>query len=107
MWYALDGTNLYNISGGENSGRLELTEQNGELPEKYYISIVMMTPRSYEILKYLIKDIDGNGTDELIFGGNETSPDSAQAGIIYDIYNIGWKACICPKWMGAKQVLSL
>lgn len=31
MWYALDGTNLYNISGGENSGRLELTEQNGEL----------------------------------------------------------------------------
>lgn len=31
MWYALDGTNLYNISGGENSGRLELIEQNGEL----------------------------------------------------------------------------
>lgn len=219
MWYALDGTNLYNISGGENSGRLELTEQNGELhvtgfeqirdgdayvkdwkrlckddqklyeslfarekiqeqrenlrremillyaldnrldiesyqdfgwdpvslspntgidyygkliqatrecilqnrdgktsetyefspgepteslgymiqcspkkdgefPEKYYISIVMMTPSSYETLGYLIKDIDGNGTDELIFGGNETSPDSAQAGIIYDIYTI-------------------
>lgn len=48
----------------------------------------MMTPSSYETLVYLIKNIDGNGTDELIFGGNETSPDSAQAGIIYDVYTI-------------------
>lgn len=30
MWYALDGTNLYSLSGGENTGRLELTQENGE-----------------------------------------------------------------------------
>lgn len=63
-------------------------KKDGELSEKYYISSVMMTPRSYEILGYLIQDIDGNGTDELIFGGNETGPDGARTGIIYDIYTI-------------------
>lgn len=38
-------------------------------------------------LGYLIKDIDGNGTDELIFGQND-DPDSAWDGVIYDLYTI-------------------
>lgn len=29
MWYALDGTNLFCISGGENAGRLEMTGEKG------------------------------------------------------------------------------
>lgn len=38
-------------------------------------------------LGYLIEDIDGNGTDELIFGEND-EPDSAWDGAIYDLYTI-------------------
>lgn len=38
-------------------------------------------------LGYLIEDIDGNGTDELIFGQND-EPDSAWNGVIYDLYTI-------------------
>lgn len=38
-------------------------------------------------LGYLIEDIDGDGTDELIFGQND-EPDSAWNGVIYDLYTI-------------------
>lgn len=38
-------------------------------------------------LGYLIEDIDGNGTDELIFGEN-AAPGSAADGTIYDLYTI-------------------
>lgn len=38
-------------------------------------------------LGYLIRDIDGNGTDELIFGQND-EPDSAWNGVIYDLYTL-------------------
>lgn len=38
-------------------------------------------------LGYLIEDIDGDGTDELIFGQND-DPDSAWDGVIYDLYTI-------------------
>ncbi len=42
----------------------------------------------YGTLGYLIKDIDGNGTDELIFGGNADESTAWYDGIIYDIYTI-------------------
>lgn len=35
----------------------------------------------------MIEDIDGNGTDELIFGQND-DPDSAWNGFIYDLYTV-------------------
>lgn len=38
-------------------------------------------------LGYLIEDIDGDGTDELIFGQN-SEPGTAADGIIYDLYTI-------------------
>lgn len=38
-------------------------------------------------LGYLLEDIDGNGTEELIFGEND-EPDSAWNGVMYDLYTI-------------------
>lgn len=38
-------------------------------------------------LGYRIEDIDGNGTNELIFGEN-SEPDSAYEGVIYDLYTM-------------------
>lgn len=45
---------------------------------------------------YLIKDIDGNGTDELIFGENVRDPQLSPTwdGVIYDIYTISDGALI-------------
>lgn len=38
-------------------------------------------------LGYLIEDLDGNGTDELIFGQN-AEPDSAWNGVIYNLFTV-------------------
>lgn len=63
-----------------------------ENPEDYYdfCYIIYQYGASYgasEGLGYLIEDIDGNGTDELIFGQN-SEPDSAYNGVIYDLFTI-------------------
>lgn len=65
-------------------------KNNGEKPEGYDFSSVIYMKKDwdYGTLGYLIKDIDGNGTDELIFGGNADESDSWYDGIIYDIYTI-------------------
>lgn len=62
--------------------------ENTTVPMEYDFSNVFLTPRSYERLGYLIEDIDGNGTEELIFGGNEVEPGSSWDGVIYDIYTV-------------------
>lgn len=63
-----------------------------EDPEEYYdFSYIIYRYGAYFgaslRLGYLIEDIDGNGTDELIFGQND-DPDSAWNGVIYDLYTI-------------------
>lgn len=63
-----------------------------EEPEKYYdFSYIIYWYGAYYGasmgLGYLIEDIDGNGTDELIFGQND-DPGSAWNGVIYDLYTI-------------------
>lgn len=63
-----------------------------EDPEEYYdFSYIIYWYGAYYgasmRLGYLIEDIDGNGTDELIFGQND-DPDSAWNGVIYDLYTI-------------------
>ena len=63
-------------------------EKDEEVLENYDFSSVLMTSGDYEVLGYLIEDLDGDGIDELIFGGNVTEPDAAWDGIIYDIYTI-------------------
>ncbi|MBS6397202.1 MAG: hypothetical protein KH452_08640 [Clostridiales bacterium] len=65
-------------------------KNNGEKPENYDFSSVIYVKKDwdYGTLGYLIDDIDGNGTDELIFGGNADESDSWFDGIIYDIYTI-------------------
>lgn len=63
-------------------------EKDEEILENYDFSSVIIRTNEYEVLGYLIQDIDGDGVEELIFGGNSTEPDSAWDGIIYDIYTI-------------------
>lgn len=65
-------------------------KNNGEKPESYDFSSVIYMKKDwdYGTLGYLIKDIDGNGTCELIFGGNADESVSWYDGIIYDIYTI-------------------
>ena len=65
-------------------------KSNGEKPENYDFSsvIYMRKDWDYGTLGYLVTDIDGNGTDELIFGGNADESVSWYDGIIYDIYTI-------------------
>lgn len=65
-------------------------KNNGEKPEGYDFSSMLYMKKDwdYGTLGYLIKDIDGNGTDELIFGGNAEESTSWYDGIIYDIYTI-------------------
>ena len=63
-----------------------------EEPEDYYdFSYIIYWYGAYYgasmRLGYLIEDIDGNGTEELIFGQND-EPDSAWNGVIYDLYTI-------------------
>lgn len=65
-----------------------IVNKDAPIPEEYGFTSVLKTAGDYEILGYLIEDIDGNGIDELIFGGNGTRPDGSWDGIIYDIYTI-------------------
>lgn len=41
---------------------------------------------AYQNLGYLIKDIDGDGTEELLLGENDPNPDGGYNGIVYDLY---------------------
>lgn len=58
-------------------------------PKEASFSSVFYPQEDYETLGYLIKDIDGNGVDELIFGANTDGWDNGGwDGIIYNIYTI-------------------
>lgn len=63
-----------------------VVENNGEVPADYDFSSVIYMKK--DGLGYLIEDIDGNGTEELIFGGNGTDPEIVGNSIIYDVYTI-------------------
>ena len=65
-------------------------KNNGEKPEGYDFSSVIYMKKDwdYGTLGYLIRDMDGNGTDELIFGGNADESGSWYDSIIYDVYTI-------------------
>lgn len=65
-----------------------ITENAGQIPEGYDFSVGILTSRGLGTLGYLIEDIDGNGTDELIFGLNGTDADGVWGTVIYDIYTI-------------------
>ena len=41
---------------------------------------------AYQNLGYLIKDIDGDGVDELLLGENDSNPEKNYDGLIYDLY---------------------
>lgn len=60
---------------------------DGDYTEEEPFSSVFYQHWDYETLGYLIKDIDGNGVDELIFGANTDGWDNGGwDGIIYDIF---------------------
>lgn len=68
-------------------------KNNGEVPEGYDFSSVIYMKKDwdYGILGYLIKDLDGDGTKELIFGANASEKEGADDswdGIVYDIYTV-------------------
>lgn len=71
-----------------DAARQSVASDDIELADKYGFSfqICILNP-DYEIPGYLIKDIDGDGTEELIFGSNTVKPDDWD-GVIYDIYTI-------------------
>ena len=55
------------------------------------ISTIFMMTNDYQTLGYLIEDIDGDGNDELILGGNaigELADDSSWKSVIYNIFVI-------------------
>ncbi|SNS52228.1 Signal transducer regulating beta-lactamase production, contains metallopeptidase domain [Anaerovirgula multivorans] len=85
------------LEGTDYSGYDELIAQardvlenfDGNYPEEEPFSSVFYQNWDYETLGYLIKDIDGNGIDELIFGANTDGWDNGSwDGVIYDIYTI-------------------
>ncbi len=61
---------------------------DGNYPEEQPFSSVIYQNWDYETLGYLIRDLDGNGIDELIFGANTDGwdKDGGWDGIVYDIY---------------------
>lgn len=65
-------------------------KNNGEKPEGYDFSSMLYMKKDwdYGTLGYLIKDIDGDGIEELIFGGNAEASTAWYDGIIYDIYTV-------------------
>lgn len=72
------------------AARESIQKWDEPIPENYDFSSALVSSGYYDqpIRGYLIEDIDGNGTDELIFGENGTNPDGTLGGIIYDIYTI-------------------
>lgn len=92
-----DGSIETPLEGTDYSGYDELIAQardvlenfDGNYPEEEPFSSVFYQNWDYETLGYLIKDIDGNGVDELIFGANTDGWDKGSwDGVIYDIYTI-------------------
>lgn len=57
-----------------------LTDESGN-----HFSGVIYRNQDYEILGYILRDIDGNGVEELIFGENG---ENGWDGIVYDLYTI-------------------
>ena len=85
------------LTGTDYSGYDELIAQvidvlhnfDGNYPDEEPFSIVIYQNWDYETLGYLIKDIDNNGVEELIFGANTDGWDEGSwDGIIYDVYTI-------------------
>lgn len=58
---------------------------DGTYPEEIRFSSVFFQNWDYETLGYLLRDLDGDGVDELIFGENA---DWEWNGIVYDIYTL-------------------
>lgn len=67
-----------------------IIKNDGEAPANYDFSSVIYRSKydHYETLGYWVADIDGNGINELIFGGYGANPDSSGNSIIYDVYTI-------------------
>ncbi|MDE6362758.1 MAG: hypothetical protein K2L86_00580 [Lachnospiraceae bacterium] len=68
-------------------------KNNGEVPEGYDFSSVIFMKKDwdYGILGYLIEDLNGDGTEELIFGANVSDKESTNDvwnGIVYDVYTV-------------------
>lgn len=77
---------------GKNEGETEDDEDyefRYSIYENYGFSYTIYLSSFYTSMKlgYLIEDIDGNGTEELIFGQNDESG-SLWDGVIYDLYTI-------------------
>lgn len=78
-----------------------LQKKDPNIMQNDIFSIDLLISGSYGIPGYLTEDLDGNGTDELIFGITGNTPNNTWDGIIYDIYTIsdgepihvlnGWK----------------
>ena len=92
-----DKSNETLLAGTDYSGYEELIAQaidvlnnfDGNYPKEEPFSSVIYQNWDYETLGYLIKDMDGNGIDELIFGANTDGWDEGSwDGIIYDVYTI-------------------
>ncbi len=89
METSLEGTDYSGYEELIAKARDVLENFDGNYPEEEPFSIVFYQHWDYETLGYLIKDIDGNGVDELIFGANTDGWDEGNwDGIIYDIYTI-------------------
>lgn len=85
----LEGTDYSGYDELIAEARNVLENSDGNYPEEEPFSHVFYQHWDYETLGYLIKDIDGNGVDELIFGANTDGWDNGGwDGIIYDLYTI-------------------
>lgn len=67
-----------------------IVKKEEEIPLEYGFSTVIKTSGADETLGYLIEDVDGDGVDELIWGGNTTDPSLSGPwnGVIYGMYTI-------------------
>lgn len=91
-----DGDWEYWIKDGDSyeqliaAAREYIIKHDDQIRMEYDFSTALMSSGTYEIPGYLIEDIDGNGTDELIFGENGNNPDDTWDdmldGVVYEIY---------------------
>lgn len=62
--------------------------QNSEIQLTYDFSTALLASYNHGTLGYLKKDLDGDGTEELLIGANDTGADGMPCTVLYHLYTI-------------------
>lgn len=65
-----------------------ILDQEEEIPAEYGFSSAIKRSGNAEEPGYLVRDLNGDGTDELLIGCSGTEPGDSQHSVVYDIYTV-------------------